>query len=127
MAKAKSSKISRTKNKKNAETPVNGNAENTPVTHAERVAEALTSPQPADFSAVKEFTPKEKNEAPKESPASKDATPPLPSAAADLEAVIRQRAYQLYLERGGKPGNPNEDWARAEREILEAFHHRRSA
>ena len=29
------------------------------------------------------------------------------------------RAYQIYLERGGSPGNELEDWTQAERELLE--------
>ncbi len=32
---------------------------------------------------------------------------------------IAFRAYQIYLERGGAPGNALEDWTRAERELLE--------
>jgi hypothetical protein len=32
---------------------------------------------------------------------------------------IALRAYHFYLERGGAPGNPLEDWTRAERELLE--------
>jgi len=32
---------------------------------------------------------------------------------------IALRAYQIYLERGGAPGNELEDWTRAERELLE--------
>lgn len=31
---------------------------------------------------------------------------------------IALRAYEIYLERHGAPGNPLEDWVRAEREIL---------
>jgi hypothetical protein len=42
---------------------------------------------------------------------------PLHSAAVDLESAIRQRAYDIYQERGGAQGNPHEDWARAEREV----------
>ena len=30
---------------------------------------------------------------------------------------IRRRAYEIYLERGGLPGNELDDWHRAEREI----------
>lgn len=30
---------------------------------------------------------------------------------------IAKRAYEIYLERNGAPGNPLEDWVRAEREI----------
>ena len=32
---------------------------------------------------------------------------------------IALRAYHIYLERNGAPGNPFEDWTRAERELLE--------
>jgi hypothetical protein len=32
---------------------------------------------------------------------------------------IALRAYQIYLERGGAPGNALEDWTRAERELQE--------
>lgn len=31
---------------------------------------------------------------------------------------IEVRAYEIYLERNGAPGNPTEDWVRAEREVL---------
>ncbi|MGC1617413.1 MAG: DUF2934 domain-containing protein [Candidatus Acidiferrum sp.] len=32
---------------------------------------------------------------------------------------IAERAYEIYLERNGAPGNPLEDWVRAEREVLQ--------
>ncbi len=32
---------------------------------------------------------------------------------------IALRAYHIFLERQGTPGNPFDDWARAERELLE--------
>jgi Protein of unknown function (DUF2934) len=32
---------------------------------------------------------------------------------------IALRAYHIYLERKGAPGNPFEDWKRAERELTE--------
>lgn len=32
---------------------------------------------------------------------------------------VELRAYEIYLERAGAPGNPLEDWIRAERELLE--------
>jgi hypothetical protein len=35
------------------------------------------------------------------------------------EEKIAQRAYEIYLERNGAPGNPLEDWVRAERELLQ--------
>lgn len=39
---------------------------------------------------------------------------PLPS-----QEEIALRAYHIYLERNGAPGNPLEDWTRAERELIE--------
>ena len=41
------------------------------------------------------------------------------SAVPTMEA-IQLRAYQIYLERNGAPGNPLEDWVRAENELLHA-------
>ena len=35
------------------------------------------------------------------------------------EDVIAQRAYALYLARGGEDGHDVEDWLRAERELQE--------
>jgi len=37
---------------------------------------------------------------------------------AELETAIRQRAYELYEERGRKGGNEQDDWFRAEQEIV---------
>ena len=45
----------------------------------------------------------------------------------DLEAKIRERAYQLFQERGCAPGFENEDWLRAEREVLARQNHQQSA
>ncbi|HEX5409733.1 MAG TPA: DUF2934 domain-containing protein [Gemmatimonadaceae bacterium] len=33
--------------------------------------------------------------------------------------VVRRRAYELYLMRGGQQGNELDDWFRAEREVLQ--------
>jgi len=35
----------------------------------------------------------------------------------DLEVQIRQRAYEIYEERGRTPGREHEDWIQAEREV----------
>jgi hypothetical protein len=35
----------------------------------------------------------------------------------NVEERIRLRAYQLYLERGGNGGSPEQDWFRAQEEI----------
>ena len=42
--------------------------------------------------------------------------PAATAAAEPLEVVIRRRAYELYVERGNRPGSALEDWIRAERE-----------
>ena len=34
---------------------------------------------------------------------------------------IARRTYELYLERGGNPGSPHEDWLAAEKELSERF------
>jgi len=54
-------------------------------------------------------------------------TSPVNNSPADLEAKIRERAYQLYQERGSTPGFENEDWLRAEREILARQNHQQTA
>lgn len=36
---------------------------------------------------------------------------------------IRDRAYYIYLARGGVDGDPAADWLRAERELREEFQH----
>ena len=33
------------------------------------------------------------------------------------EQEIRARAYEIYLQRGGQPGDEVEDWLQAEREL----------
>ena len=33
------------------------------------------------------------------------------------EQEIRNRAYEIYLQRGGQPGRELEDWLQAEREL----------
>jgi hypothetical protein len=39
---------------------------------------------------------------------------------------VRCRAYEIYLERGGLPGQELEDWFQAEREIESAAHFMRA-
>ena len=39
----------------------------------------------------------------------------------NVEDLIRLRAYEIYLRRGGTPGNQHEDWQLAEREVREHF------
>lgn len=44
---------------------------------------------------------------------------PRPASNHPTTEEIAVRAYTIYLERGGAPGNELEDWTRAERELLE--------
>lgn len=46
------------------------------------------------------------------------ASPLTNPAPMELEDQIRRRAYELYEERGRTPGLENDDWLRAEHEIL---------
>jgi len=39
------------------------------------------------------------------------------STTIDRTALIRQRAYEIYLQRGRVPGRELEDWLTAEREV----------
>jgi hypothetical protein len=39
----------------------------------------------------------------------------------NLEEEIRQRAYEIYVERGSTPGNEHQDWLTAEREVRSRY------
>jgi hypothetical protein len=38
-----------------------------------------------------------------------------------LQESVKQKAYENYLKRGGTPGNDQEDWYKAEKEVLNQF------
>lgn len=48
----------------------------------------------------------------------------IPAGAGDVadpsREEIERRAYEIYQERGGASGNPEDDWLRAERELRAA-------
>jgi Protein of unknown function (DUF2934) len=46
------------------------------------------------------------------------SAPKVPPAVRPDADLIRERAYELYLQRGHH-GDPMEDWLRAERELIE--------
>ena len=52
---------------------------------------------------------------------------PVNASPVDLEPQIRQRAYELYQERGYASGQEKEDWFRAEREVRARHTHQQSA
>jgi hypothetical protein len=49
------------------------------------------------------------------------AEPRSDNSLEQLTEEIRKRAHQLFLERGGSPGDPQGDWLRAEREVKGRF------
>ncbi len=61
----------------------------------------------------------------KKNPEAAETAPPKPATSVasittrsvDLQDAIRERAYELYLERGGHGGSPEQDWLRAQEEI----------
>jgi len=55
----------------------------------------------------------------KVTPIRKQATD-ISSSRAYTERIIRERAYELYEERGRQDGHAEEDWLRAEAEVLGA-------
>lgn len=44
------------------------------------------------------------------------------AAEEDMQELIRTRAYELYVERGRIDGFAEEDWLRAESEVLSPLH-----
>jgi hypothetical protein len=44
---------------------------------------------------------------------------PRTSKARPTPEQIQLRAYEIYLERSGAPGNELQDWVQAERELLQ--------
>jgi DUF2934 family protein len=43
---------------------------------------------------------------------------PVPARNGPSHEQIAHRAYEIFLARGGQPGNPEQDWLQAERELL---------
>jgi hypothetical protein len=43
---------------------------------------------------------------------------PRTAKSAPTPEQIQARAYEIFLQRRGAPGNPLEDWLRAERELV---------
>ncbi len=42
----------------------------------------------------------------------------IAASAVDLQDAIRLKAYELFIQRGGHWGNPEQDWLEAEKIIL---------
>jgi hypothetical protein len=50
-----------------------------------------------------------------------------PSKKLSPQQKIELRAYEIYLERNGAPGNPLEDWVRAEHEVTQKSRKKKKA
>jgi hypothetical protein len=61
---------------------------------------------------AKTTTPAEKESAKAPSAPQQNAVRTGPS-----HEQIARRAYEIFLARGGQPGNPEQDWQQAEREL----------
>jgi hypothetical protein len=83
-------------------------------------------------SAVVEVAPKAKTAAPRRKAAPRSIAEPVAESIVNLsEAVetqiaidvrqVEERAYQSWIERGCPMGSPEEDWYRAEREVIARF------
>src|SRR5258708_2639809 len=46
-----------------------------------------------------------------------ESVPVSKAQVSNLQEEIRRRAYELYLQRGGMPGNESQDWLVAEPEV----------
>ncbi|MBK9119150.1 MAG: DUF2934 domain-containing protein [Phycisphaerales bacterium] len=55
------------------------------------------------------------------SPRSKPVEELIPTLSGPTEEEIRERAYQIFISRGGTPGNPEWDWQQAELELRARF------
>jgi hypothetical protein len=64
---------------------------------------------------MRKGSPKKKRTAPRQPQASKVATPAVRKEPTFDE--IRQRAYEIYMRRGGAQGRDVDDWIAAEREL----------
>jgi hypothetical protein len=57
---------------------------------------------------------------PKQKPASSIPSQHTEPSQLPIEERVRQRAYELYLRRGGQDGTDMDDWLQAEEEIRQA-------
>jgi len=86
-----------------------------PASNPSLAAPSLTGRDILQKNTFRQHKPKRKN------PHSSPANPiPLRPDRTDgkVEEAIRQRAYQLYQERGGGKGNATDDWLQAKKEVL---------
>ncbi|MGH9512335.1 MAG: DUF2934 domain-containing protein [Terriglobales bacterium] len=76
------------------------------------------SPRPSNPAEKQVITMPETNSMPLKKKNSSPVSTISTNSAPDLEATIRQRAYELYEQRGYTPGFDREDWFKAEGEVL---------
>ena len=78
-------------------------------------------PRDTENTTPKKRTPKAKPEAEAGTKVTKSVSKPAKAKAVvgtpNLEEKIRVRAYELYLQRGGQGGSPEQDWLQAVSEV----------
>jgi len=57
----------------------------------------------------------------KKSPAGGETTGSAKEKRMPTYDEINKRAHEIYLERGCGPGNPDDDWAKAEADLIKKF------
>lgn len=91
-----------------------------PRTQKKPQGENTPAPKPRGV-LIKKATSREKASVPSRPP-NASASAPIATAQmtdGDMQARIAQRAYELFLGRGGYHGQDLDDWFRAEQEVLE--------
>ncbi len=87
-----------------------------------RRSKPAVAPQPEDYSQtqISPAQPEPVQAAQPETavPSPAPSNEPAPSNGVSLQEQIAQLAYSYWEARGRLPGNPDEDWLRAEQEIL---------
>jgi hypothetical protein len=149
MAKAKSTSGSKTTSKTNTNTPNEQanvtNPASSPAVPAPVVQAPAVQAHNLQEKTHEKVQPNTQAVAPTAAPAAAKAEPKIaitPELRKKLEVVkseprrvvpinveeeIRRRAYELYQQRGARPGGEREDWLAAEREVKQRYQQQQSA
>ena len=84
------------------------------------IYESVANPRQSHRAATTQKPMKKQHDKRRLRPAEQPAFAPMPATPTNdlvAEEQIRERAHQIFLARGGGPGNELDDWLRAEQEI----------
>jgi hypothetical protein len=103
-----------------------------PVAQAPEVKEKIQEKVQASVQAVSPAAPIATKPEPKIAPEPRKKlevvkTEPRRVVPINVEEEIRRRAYELYQQRGARPGGEREDWLTAEREVRQRYNQQQSA